>query len=61
MRTGVGRNGSKEGFAGYGAGAGAAAAVGGGEGLVQVEVHDVDAEVAGAALPTRAFMLAPSM
>ncbi len=37
-------------LAGDGAGARAAAAVRGGEGLVQVEVHDVDAEVAGAGL-----------
>src|SRR6185312_4204684 len=47
---GRGQEGLEDFFAGHGAGAGAAAAVRGGEGLVQVEVHDVDDEVAGAGL-----------
>ena len=48
--TGVGRKGSRMLLARHRAGAGAAAAVRRGEGLVQVEVHDVHAEIAGARL-----------
>ena len=42
------------------AGARASAAVRRGEGLVQVQVHDVEAHVAGAHDPRIAFRLAPS-
>ncbi len=45
--TGVGRNGSRIFLHGHRAGARTAAAVRRGEGLVQVQVHHVDAEVAG--------------
>jgi hypothetical protein len=41
--------------------AGAAAAVRNAEGLVQVQVADIGADVAGLVSPTWAFMLAPSM
>ena len=47
---GRGQEGFENGLAGHGAGAWAAASVRGGEGLVKVEVHDVDAEVAGSGL-----------
>ena len=47
---GRGQEGLENLLAGDGAGAGTASAVRRGEGLVQVEVHDVDAEVAGANL-----------
>ena len=59
--TGPGRNGARCAFTATGPAPGPPPPCGRGEGLVQVDVHHVEAEVAGPDWPTIAFRLAPSL
>ena len=60
MTRGTGRKGTRSFSDADGAAAGAAAAVGGGEGLVEIELDDVKAEIAGPGFPMKALAFAPS-